>query len=175
MPNDNSDLWPPDLVVDVLSPVMILNEQAEVLAKRTKGIVKGEVLPGVAGKFEQISFDIVAPAAGVRQRILRVRYSKEYPYPVVLIAPPLERGSFEISGTESDQADPTQWKLAVDESIQARVAYTPNDVREFLKRIFNAPTTRAALFSLVARSNEVTGGVRGGIAQDRNDTSKSEE
>ncbi|QJW97673.1 hypothetical protein FTUN_5250 [Frigoriglobus tundricola] len=43
MADDNSDLWLKDLVVDVLSPIMILNERAESLAKRTQGIVKGEV------------------------------------------------------------------------------------------------------------------------------------
>jgi hypothetical protein len=173
MANDKSDLWPPDLVVDVLSPIMILNEQAEALAKRTQGIVKGEVLPSVAGKFKQISFDLVAPAVGVRQRILRVRYSEEFPYPVVLIAPPFYR--LIVLSTFDDYADPETWNLSDDEKSLARLAHTPNEVRECLKTVFNSSTTRTMLFSLVARSNEVTAGVREGVDQNRNDTSKSEE
>jgi hypothetical protein len=159
MATDESDLWPADLVVDVRSPIMILNEQAEALSKRTKGIVKGEVVSGVSGRFEQPSFDLVAPAVGVRHRILRVRYSKELPYPVVLIAGPLQRNIVAFAD-QPDFATPAEWNLAGDEAAQARLAHTPNEVREFLKTIFNAPTSRATLFSLVARSNEVIGAVR---------------
>lgn len=175
MANDNSDLWPPDLVVDVLSPIMILNEQAEALTKRTQGIVKGEVLPGVAGKLKQVSFDLVAPALRIRQRILHVRYREEFPYPAVLIAGPLSRGSITFDPKSADHADPTEWMLSGDEQHQARLAHTPSDVRELLKVVFNAPSNRATLFSLVARSNEVTGTVRGESEPKQHDASKPED
>lgn len=153
MATDSTDLWPTDLVVDVLSPTMILNEQAEALAKRTQGIVRGEVLPGNSSDLEQLTFDLVAPAIGNRQRLLRVRYAPDLPYPVVLIASPLSR---ELHEMLLDAVDPKAWKLNPQDVSQARLAHTPNEMREFLKRIFNAPTTRSMLFSFVARSNEFT-------------------
>jgi hypothetical protein len=160
MAESNIDLWPPDIVVDVLSPQMILNEQAEALAKRTQGILRGEVLPGVAETFAQLNFDIVAPAVGLRQRLLSARYSYERPYPVVLIADPFVR-HLGIARESADYAEPKQWKLSSErEESQARLASTPNDVRDLLKLLFHAATTKAALLSLIARSNEVTGTAR---------------
>ncbi|MCI0699697.1 MAG: hypothetical protein L0241_01250 [Planctomycetia bacterium] len=155
MANDNSDLWPPDLVVDVLTPLMILNEQAEALAKRTQGVVKGEVLNTLARPFELLTFDLLAPAIGFRHRLLAARFVMERPYPVVLIADSL---SDPLPGIEC--ADESEWNLSDEEHSRARLAHTPDDVRKLLKQIFNNSRTRGVLFSMVARSNEVTGGVR---------------
>ncbi|MDY3562098.1 hypothetical protein R5W23_003544 [Gemmata sp. JC673] len=156
MATNESDLWPADLVVDVLSPTMILNEQAEALAKRTQGIVRGEIYPGNAGQFEQLIFDLVAPAVGVRQRILNVRFAHDFPYPVVLLAKPFDFK--DDSGWPHAQAAPARnWNLSNDEVYLSRLAHSPAEMRDLLKLVFNAPQTRAMLFSLIARSNEVTG------------------
>jgi len=160
-----SDLWPSDVVVDVLSPLMILNEQAEALTKRTQGIVRGEVLPGNAGTFEQLSFDIVAPAIAIRQRLLLARFSKEMPYPVVLIAAPLVRhfSTANVTQIADEQAEIAHWKLSSERELsQARLASSPSEVRALLRLVFHAPATKAALLSLIARSNEVTGSTRAG-------------
>ncbi|MBN9121634.1 MAG: hypothetical protein J0I06_21225 [Planctomycetes bacterium] len=161
MAEDDSDLWPADIVVDVVPPVAILNEQAEALAKKTQGIVKGEVRSNTTDQFEQLSFDLVAPAVGLRQRILLMRFVRDFPYPVVLIAAPLTSPLAGSSGSPEARDLLLTWKLSDAEQRQARLAHTPREVRELLKTIFNAPATRGALFSLIARSNEVTGVTKG--------------
>ncbi|QJW97674.1 hypothetical protein FTUN_5251 [Frigoriglobus tundricola] len=63
----------------------------------------------------------------------------------------------------TDYADSKTWKLSGDDEPQARLVHTPNEVREFLKIIFNAPATRPTLFSRIARSNEATAAVKGDV------------
>jgi hypothetical protein len=153
MASDESDLWPSDLAVDVVPPLTILNEQAEALSKKTGGIVKAEIVHvAVAGAFTQYGLDLWAPAIGFRHRLLLVRYDHTMPYPVVLIAASLLQPMDYHDPNEPDQET---WKLNEIETKQARLAYTPKNVRDLLKSIFNSPSTRAALFSMVARSNEV--------------------
>jgi hypothetical protein len=149
MPNEVSDLWPADLAVDVVPPLTILNEQAEALGKKTGGIVKAEILPvAVAGAFTQYGLDLWAPAVGFRHRLLLARYDQSMPYPVVLIATSLYN-------SHEDTPNSINWELSDHEAMIARLAYTPKDVRDLLKLIFNSPTTRAALFSMIARSNDL--------------------
>lgn len=152
MTNDDFDLWPTDLAVDVVPPLVILNEQAEALSKRTGGIIKVLMLQSSVGPFVQHSLDLWAPAIGFRHRLLLVRYDQTMPYPVVVIAEPL---SNDLDHHDLDQPDQSTWKLSEIETKQARLAYTPKDVRDLLKKIFNSPTIRPVLFSMVARSNEV--------------------
>ncbi|MFO0826320.1 MAG: hypothetical protein U0792_24910 [Gemmataceae bacterium] len=149
------DLWPSDLNVDAVSPRMLLNEQAEVLARKTKGLVRGEVsisseAPNdTEGPVEQLNFDLFAPAVGFRQRLLFLRYGKETLYPVAIMATALrDRG--EITGTPT-----TITEAAANGRYPARFAASPEEVQEVLRIVFNAPTTKATLFSLIARSNEI--------------------
>jgi hypothetical protein len=161
MPTDPTDLWPAEITVDVLSPLMILNEQAATLAKRTQGIVKGEVVSGTAGDLQQLSFDLRAPAIGFRHRLLECRYAKDHPYPIVVLAQALI-----FSGSQGQQkqslneqyADPALWKLSESEQWIARVGHTPAQTREILRVIFNSSKTLAILLSMIARTNEARDG-----------------
>jgi len=143
------DLWPTDLDLDAPSPLMILNIQAEALTRRTKGVIRGEVTlnsevpTGGEASVEQLNFDLVAPAVGFRQRLLFVRYGKETLYPVAVMSDAFEnQAPTTITPTTSDRT-------------RAHFAASPQEVKELLKLVFNAPTTKATLSSLIARSNEV--------------------
>lgn len=150
MSNATTDLWPEDLVVNVQTPAMILNEQAEALGKRTQRIVRSDVSDTYQGTLRSIDFELVAPIIGFRARLLQVRHQQDRPYPCVVIAGAL----WEEDEPEADEWA-TDWKLTLEEYYQAREAESPDELRKLLRVVFNAPDTKSLLFSLVARSNEV--------------------
>jgi hypothetical protein len=64
MPAINEDLWPDLNLAPVVTPLSILREQAALLGKRTKGVLRGEVETWGAGERISNSFNIVVPSLG---------------------------------------------------------------------------------------------------------------
>jgi hypothetical protein len=149
MSNATTDLWPEDLVVNVQTPAMILNEQAEALGKRTQGIVRSSTSDSYQGTLRSIDFELTAPVIGFRARLLQVRHEEERPYPCVVVAGALR------DDPELEPEDADTWALTPAEFEQACEAESPDELRKLLRTVFNAPETKSMLFSLVARSNEV--------------------
>lgn len=157
MPTTTADLWPDDIAVEVLSPVMILKQQAEAISKKTKGLVKGDVRKISIENSEEIAFDLLAPALGLREELLTVRYKRGYPYPSSVSAAALE-GSLRLQSPQT----PTNWEILEPEN-PCEVAYTPVEFLTILRKVFGARDTLAVISSILARSNEANEGVRNNL------------
>jgi hypothetical protein len=64
MPAINEDLWPELNLAAAVTPLSILREQAGLLGKRTRGVLKGEVETWNPGSDIAHSFNIVVPSLG---------------------------------------------------------------------------------------------------------------
>jgi len=156
MPEDNEDdLWPSEIVVNVLSPLMILRQQAEIISRRTQGLVTGDVrIAFIGSELKELCFDVLASAIGHRQRILTVRYPHEIPYPTLLMADVFTQDKF--SSPFEEPLDQKYWHLQSDaEAARSRIAYSPSQFKTLLREIFNSTGTISILLSLIARSNEL--------------------
>src|SRR5438045_3882631 len=82
------DLWGNEINVDTLTPVMILNAQAELLRKKTQGVVMAEVSSRQSRGIVTLSLDLSAPAVhGFRERIVGVRHHLNRVYPAFVMGP----------------------------------------------------------------------------------------
>ena len=82
------DLWPDDLAdVNLVTPAVILKEQAALLGEKTKQLVKGEVITHASEKGFGHRFNIVAPTMGYTYELFTLSHGVAF-YP----------GSFRISG-----------------------------------------------------------------------------
>lgn len=83
------DLWPDTIKVEkIITPATILRQQASLLGKKTKNILKGEVYDQRLGSDPKsgfrYTFFIVAPAlSNYQSRILTIRYGMSI-YPVIM-------------------------------------------------------------------------------------------
>jgi hypothetical protein len=149
MNDEEGDLWPDEITVDVVSPAMILNKQADALARRTQGMVRGDVsIEEVTHGPSTLFFDLVAPAASYRRRILAVRFSESLVYPAVLT-------SHDKIELPRGPTPATNWGLQAEEARRSRVAYTPSEFERYLAAIFSSGRVKSAVLSLIAKSNEV--------------------
>src|SRR5439155_23788332 len=86
MPDTIPDLWSDDITVNVVTPLVILRKQAQLLTQKTKGVLEAHVhtIGGDAG-LTRHEFDIYAPALGYRERLFTATHWEQV-YPVVLEA-----------------------------------------------------------------------------------------
>jgi hypothetical protein len=80
------DLWPAEFgVLEVVPPVAILREQAQLLASKTNGLVHGNVNGFGSGNIIQFNFDLFAPALNYTFRLFTIEHGVD-PYPVKIMA-----------------------------------------------------------------------------------------
>lgn len=81
------NLWPDDIKVDLVPPLVILRAQADNLSRITQGILEGEVTT-VPGDHDYVShrLDLVAPALDGRQYRILVATHRAGLYPVTVEA-----------------------------------------------------------------------------------------
>ncbi|HUT93491.1 MAG TPA: hypothetical protein VMY37_28765 [Thermoguttaceae bacterium] len=144
------DLWPPDIdVKSVVPPVVILREQASLLAERTRSLVRGEVESEekLAESVEQYLTDALKP----ENRI-------EYKHTLVLVTPALESYRYVLLSVRHDfqpypcravfHPDPT-WDIEGESSL-------PNE-QEFvgwLKHMLARPETKRVIQALLYQAQE---------------------
>lgn len=146
------DLWPDDITVNALTPAMILNEQAEILARKTRGLLQPELLREVANVWVRLSFDIVVPAFNnFRQRILTTLNTDEECYPVAVIAKVIADYS---GGIPSPFSNTKFFPLTLDEKGMARIPRSPDEFQELLTFVFRSDSIRGTIHSVIARANE---------------------
>jgi hypothetical protein len=133
--DEEPDLWPADIKVDVLTPLMILNCQTATLRAKTKGLLAGEVKTMATDKNQIHHFDIVAPVLdGYTHRLLTAQHLVQFVYPVDVTA------SYEFQlGIQSIK----NWRCGDD-----------IEFRMILSAIFSSREVKAILLSLIARCNE---------------------
>lgn len=151
MEDSEVDLWPVDIDVDALSPLMILNQQAEILAKRTKGLVRGDIsIDERTDEVSEILFDLLSPAASYRQRILTIRQSGDLVYPALITSHVFVDLGQGITPEFGDK-----WSVDPKEIYLSRLAYTPKALENYLSLIFSSLEVKAIILSLIARSNQL--------------------
>lgn len=150
-----ADLWPSEIKVDVLSPTMILNAQAEILSQRTQGLIQPEIIGETKGPLQKLYFDLVAAANnGSRNRILIVTQRLDQPYPAVVTARVLadERDVELISDTLPTKID---WGLdSAEEVSRSRVVLTPGEFTRLIALVFQSVEVQTNLISILAKANE---------------------
>lgn len=163
MPIELPDLWGDDIQVGVLPPLVILKAQDEAIKRKTQGILRTEVSttePQTNPDNEEVSLhftihslDLVASALDYRESLLEVSHKPERAYPAMLQVP-----------------DPIRWDLAsdpppvrgpvgvdLDNMLKASrevTAYSSEELITYLRRALRSRNTKAAIDSLLARSNE---------------------
>jgi len=133
MASETHDLWPEDLATStVVPPVAILREQAAALAKRTNGLIEGEVVsrperhrPSEPGHPFLHEFWLRAPAFDdYRCKLLDLRHGFDL-YPVSL-----------------------RYKLDPQDEVQAS---TEADFKRVLAEVFSRPKTRQVIAALLSQ------------------------
>lgn len=127
-------LWP-ELKVDAVSPAAVLQVQAASLEQLTHGLLIGQVVRGDVDKQEYLHLDIVAPAVGTSFRVVTITHKNGFPYPA--------------SVTWVDQ---TPFSAV---EIREREAWSEENLSEILKEVLSSSGITAAVYSLLARSNDV--------------------
>lgn len=158
MPATVTSLWPDDIKVDVVPPLVILNIQAESLTRLTRGIVRGEVAT-TTGPDDFVSYrlELVAPSLGGRRHgVLNVTHRANF-YPLVLEADclrPQKRPVPRHAGSgppPSEVAEGWVWPKPDD---WRPVAANQNEFLKLLGEVLKSREVRAAIDTMIATYNE---------------------
>jgi hypothetical protein len=144
MPDVIPNLWPKEFKVDVQTPYAILRVQAELLSKVTRGILYGEVETEAAKHQVQHRLVVVAPAYNsYRHTLIVVLHNPHLPYPAEVRAE-----SLEMPDKRGEPYGPVYPSANSDTELQ-----------QLVERALHSGPTRAAILSLIAKSNEAAGTV----------------
>jgi len=134
MSQNIQSLWSPEIKAKVLSPLTILNGQAEALALQTRGVLLAQIASEeLDGQRIRLSFDLVVPALnGSRHRILRVVQREDLPYPAFV-----EAEIFRHLGASSKPAN------------------TDFEFTQTIKEVLQSSQVLSLAQSLIARANEI--------------------
>lgn len=162
-------LWPDDIRVDILPPLVLLKVQAAKIGELTRGVLDAEVTT-VTGQSDFVvhRLDLIAPELDdSRYRILSATHRSEF-YPVVIeaevfrprpkkipltaafaaqVVGPLALGVPEVSTDPDRWPHPDDWRP---------VASSQEEFVDRLREVLRSPPVRATIDSLLARSYEKT-------------------
>jgi hypothetical protein len=142
------DLWGDEITVNVLPPLMILNAQAELLQKKTQGVVFAQVTRQRSRGVDTLSLDLLAPAVhGFRERVLGVRYHRDRVYPAAVTGPGLEGRTGDLIPTA------LAWGNPRDDHRRGR-ADNQEEFIHLVGQVLKGSYVRSLIHGLVARSNE---------------------
>lgn len=158
MPTTIPDLWSPDIRVDVLMPVAILNGQVSYFDKKTQGLLQAGISTTNTGDRLIHQLDLIAPLLdGYRRTLLTAEHGRLEAYPAIVTSqafvPEEPRTGVRTRIPESKrlpigsiQGDPNQ-----------REARTQDEFIELVKQVLQSGLVRSLIQSLIARSNEMRG------------------
>jgi hypothetical protein len=161
MPDTIPNLWPTDIVLNVVSPLAILRTQAGLLAEMTKGLLIAQVstIKTEHGLVRHL-LDLIAPALnGYRHRLLTATHHRDMIYPVTVTAEcfPPKNTSASVPGGFAEFAETlasVQEKLASVTGIEKHQAATQQEFIEMVGQILHSAEVRSLIQSLIARTNE---------------------
>lgn len=160
------DLWPPEVKVDVLSPLVILKTQASYLSSKTGGVLLAQINTTHSNQLIQHHFDLIAPAlGGYGVRLLAATHAIDNPYPVTVTSeafdplPPLNQPS--LSGPMQAVAELATAQATAMSAFTGRTRPWPPEKRavsddEFIalvREVLTSDRVRARISSLLARIN----------------------
>lgn len=126
------NLWPPEFKIDVQTPYAILQVQANLLGKVTRGILVGTVETEISEERVQHRLVVIAPAHnGYRHTLIAVWHDPDLPYPVYVEAGGLVDGFGQYPTASSD-----------------------DQLQSLVKKALQSDATKAVILSLIAKSNE---------------------
>lgn len=170
------DLWPTDLVAeDVLGPQDILEYQANLLTRRMNSLIQGQVVRTDTGDRVILGFEVFAPKIDMTVRLFTVHHQSDAEYPALLVPPDDDVPGYLQEQTlipgHPEQKIPSVMKtinsiwskdyMGEDTIVPARepriqvnewVAASPEQFTNKLERILNSSTVKAAIISLLAKS-----------------------
>jgi hypothetical protein len=156
MPTTIPDLWSPDIRVDVLTPVAILNCQVSYFDKKTQGILQAGIFTTDTGDRLIHQLDLVAPVLGnYRRTLLTAEHGRFDAYPAIVTSqaflPEQKRvGELDIPTIEAGAAF---FKGARNQ----REARTQEEFMDLVRQVLHSGLVRSLIQSLIARSNETRG------------------
>lgn len=155
MPSVIAALWPDDIKADdVISPEEILDHQARLLEQRTNGLLTADVVKHTAEDRVVIGFDVQSVRSGNRARLFSAEHRVDFEYPIAM-TPPAELPAF----LKAEAYEPAIGTLPAMAGILGRtvknpwVAASPAEFSEKVRGMLAAPTVKAAVLSLLARSS----------------------
>ncbi len=133
-------VWPDDISVDVVSPMAILNAQKSALAEKTKNLVVADIVTSEKDGMVWHRFDLVAPSlSGYRREIFSVGHTKDEVWPATLDAEHFSEFRENYRDIEVDGRPQTDG---------------PDGLLRLLAELFQSPSIRTSLDSLIARVND---------------------
>lgn len=151
MPDTIPNLWPPEFKIDVQTPYTILQVQAGLLGKVTRGILKGDVETETSKEQVQHRLVIIAPAyKGYRHTLIVTVHNNDLPYPAEVRADPLAKRVMDVDeGVVPDPFHPVYKTIYP-------IANSDEQMQDLLKQVLGSEQTKAIILSLIAKSNETS-------------------
>ncbi len=147
MPAINEDLWPDLNLASTVTPLSILREQAGLLGKRTKGVLKGEVETWNTGGRISHAFNVVVPSlGGYKYTLFRIHhYPTGYPVYVDMTAKTLpseetvsivvENSFIEMRSSSGEIADEDAFRNWL------RITFHSDEVKRIVESLFAQAST----------------------------------
>jgi hypothetical protein len=163
------DLWPEDIKSDdAITPFELLEHQAELLERRTNGVLSGDVVRHETEDRIVLGFEVVADRINERQRLFEVQHRPEFEYPVAIVPPddtlpdylksrryvpsPREMVGVIAPAIGSVFAQKGDWVK------NEWLATSPDEFVIKIETILQMPTVKAAVISLLSRAKRANNG-----------------
>ena len=155
-----NDLWPADIQAEeVLSPMEILESQANHLAQRTNGLLNATVECDDTEDRRVLGFEVYASILDTRVRLFEVHQSLELEYPVAIVLPNQSLPEFlkperyvppqpDLINIMRTMTHPTGGKWVKNEWV----ATSPQEFSEKIAEALDHPSIKGRVLSLIARS-----------------------
>lgn len=145
MPDEIEDLWPEDIRINVRTPLMILQQQAQFLQKKTASLVQARIAMTKSQTMRKLDFDLVAGAADrYRVRLLSVHHGPSVVYPALVDA-----SCFRDDPNYLEELRPANGVTS------QREAKTEDVFKSLIRTVFSSSQAVSIVESLIAKSNEV--------------------
>ena len=141
------NLWPEQFKVDVQTPYAILQTQAGLLGKVTRGILEAVVETETTEKKVQHRLVVIAPAYNsYRHTLLVARHDRDLPYPAEVQGEALAK-------TVRHELIPGSVSTVKAETVYP-TASSDEQMVSLVREALQSEETRAVILSLIAKSNE---------------------
>lgn len=145
-------LWPPQIRPSIMSPLTILQAQADALIRQTGGVLSADIKRREEEDKLVLTFDIVVPALGdYRHRILVLAHGREMAYPSVIDAE-----IFRPMGLASvrEFIEAHQGVLLGGTKKPVNRADSDQELVDLVAKVLQSPEVLSAAQSLIARASE---------------------
>jgi hypothetical protein len=147
-----TDLWPDDFgKIDVVPPVAILREQAEVLKEKTKGLIQGlvQLSNAPSGSFD----DPGQPWTTATSTIPTGKESGSFFHTFYLVAPSLDSYSYRLFGVRHPLES---YPLEIYFDEKKRVCHNEDEFIQQLKEVLSSEKTKKVVKAILSQAKSLT-------------------